>query len=222
MSKDKPLLVSDPLIRPISDGRKTETRRLIGLELVNELPDAWEFISFENNAAKFKKIDAPETCQMTCRRYGPPGTILWVRENWYVGRGYNDVKPRDIPAGRMVKRGYMGDGPRPDWAGRVRPSMHMPRWLCRYELEVLTIGVERVQSITPEAAEREGVTPGIFRDGPNTERGEFQLEHLTAHPSPASWLDGFKFTWITLNGRDSWALNPWIWVVSFKLKNPIK
>ena len=216
--KNKPLLVSDPLIRPISNGRKTETRRVNGLDWVNELPDEWEFVSLENNAAKFKRVGVPpEICTLSCR-YGPPGTILWVRENWYVGRGYNGVKPRDIPAGRMVKRGYMGDGPRPEWAGRVRPSMHMPRWLCRYELEVLKIGVERVQSITEDGAKREGVQPGIFRDGPNTEKGEFHLEH-NIH---GSHLAGFKFTWMTLNGRQSWDLNPWVWVISFKLKNPIK
>lgn len=203
---DKPLLVSDPLIRPMSTGLKTETRRLNGLDWVNGDPDRWEVVQLEGPNVKFKKIGFPETCHLTCR-YGAKGDTLWVRENWYVGRGYNGLKPSKIPEQPNVRRGYMGDGPRPDWAGKCRPSIHMPRWLCRYNLGIIGLRIERLHTITEEGARREG-----FPDQDIDEFSGFEFPALV-------W---FQNTWVNLNGRESWDLNPWVWVISFKLLKPKK
>lgn len=198
---NRPLLVSDPLVRPISSGRKTETRRLNGLDWVNELPDIWEFVSQADGVFKFQQKDQRTTIHIPSR-YGVPGDTLWVRENWYVGRGYNGLKPVKIPEQDYVKRGYMGDGPRPDWAGKVRPSIHMPRWLCRYNLEVKLVRVERLHNITEDAAWREGF--------PKEDYDEFSGFEFPAR----TW---YMNTWINLNGQESWDANPWVWVIIFLL-----
>lgn len=48
------LIISGALIVPTLDGRKTQTRRLPGLERVNEAPDEWGFLTFgrENKNGK--------------------------------------------------------------------------------------------------------------------------------------------------------------------------
>lgn len=201
---EKPLLVSGPLINPVKKRRKTETRRLRGLDKFNQNPDGWHCYPpgsgfpecdekgrllwyFTQDHVNWEKVTSP---------YGEIGDTLWVRENWYVGAGYDDVKPIQLPRAKNVKRGYMADGEKPEWAGKTRPSIHMPRWLSRIELEIEDIRLERLHDITEESARREGVTV------------------------VGSAVISFNTLWQSLNGPDNWALNPWIWVIKFTLKTP--
>ncbi len=213
---DRPLIISASLIPPTRQGVKTCTRRLNGLEVFNKEPNEWKFTALGSDEitrkplAYFVKLGRYTTVKCP---YGNIGDVLFVRENWYVGKGYDDIKPIDIPQLEHVKRGYPADGPKPGWAGRTRPSIHIPKWLSRIRLEITHITVERLHDITEKDAEAEGVERGIFREGPNTEKGEFHLEHN----NHATHRDGFKFIWMQLNGRDSWNLNPHVWVIKFKL-----
>ncbi len=206
MAKDKPLLVSGPLIQPVRTGSKTETRRLNGLDWLNELPDSWEFVGLNGKTASFEKYEGKLTVHVNCP-YGEPGATIWVRENWFVHRKHNDVKALDIIKETPgVILNYAADyihAPRPEWAGRIRPSIHMPKWVCRLFLEVVSVKVERLHAITEADAMAEGFPVESLIEG-----SEYEL--------PATkW---FRMTWIMLNGLESWELNPWVWVVSFKLK----
>jgi hypothetical protein len=209
---DKSILVSGPLVKPIQIGLKTETRRTSGLDLVNENPDDWTVVkeNHEDDFFFFSKSEEDLMHRIKCP-YGEPGDLLWVRENCYFGKGYDGVPPREIP--QFVKFGYAADGPKPDWAGKTRPSIHMPRWVSRISLKLLSVNVERVQDITEVAARLEGVKRGIFLMGTNTEKAEFGLE-LNYH---GSYRDGFRFTICKLNGLEIWDHNYWVWVLKFKL-----
>src|SRR4051812_17105212 len=98
---DRPLLVSAPLVHPIRDEIKTLTSRLQGLELINEQPGKYELLGTGVNtiekcfSATFEGPDGQEI-DILCP-YGQPGDRLWVRENWYVGKGYDGLKPIDLP-----------------------------------------------------------------------------------------------------------------------------
>jgi hypothetical protein len=70
----------------------------------------------------------------------------------------------------------------------------MPRWASRITLEITGVRVERLQGITSEDAKAEGFAAG--------ER--------------ASETDAFHNTWEEIYGPESWAANPWVWVVEFK------
>lgn len=210
--------VTPELIHPIKKGHKTCTSRLAGLDEINKQPDRWKFVDFSGidhcgrSVAIFR--DGPAYWKAACP-YGATGSHIWVRENWYVGKGYDGLKAVLLPTPGMVgiKIGYIADGKKPEWAGKTRPSIFMPRWASRVDLTVTGIQAKRVQDITEDECSREGVERGIFREGPNTEAGEFQLEHN----NHATYRDGFKFIFSQINGYETWKQNPWVWLVSFKL-----
>lgn len=106
MIKEIPLLYSTPMVIATMEGRKTNTRRTIGLDAVNENPNDWEFVRFEDNAkgglnAVFKHKDSVLHTSIPCR-YGRQGSLLWVRENFRV----NSWVPDD---GELTFR-YEADG----------------------------------------------------------------------------------------------------------------
>jgi hypothetical protein len=79
--------------------------------------------------------------------------------------------------------------------GHWCPSIHMPRWASRLNLEVEAVRVERLQAITEEDARAEGATP--------------RCPEETAR-------DAFMALWDRINGkRAPWSANPWVWVVTF-------
>ena len=99
-----------------------------------------------------------------------------------------------------------------------RPSIHMPRWASRITLEVTGVRVERLQDISEADARAEGaqVVPFYPDDG-------FPLSDGWTHVGDdgkcvlyTSARDSFRALWESINGADSWASNPWVWVVSFK------
>ncbi|HCL4096733.1 hypothetical protein ACM7PB_15845 [Pseudomonas aeruginosa] len=225
--KERPILFSRPMVRAILEGRKTVTRRVMKPQ-----PD---FLgSMVDPNTPFKTLDAGLHARITCP-YGEPGDRLWVRETWHVGKPHDKTAPADIlapllaegrgitvlytaggwqsvgPAGREEPI-YPDDQPLPDWAGKGRPSIHMPRWACRILLEITAVRVERLQDISEEQALAEGV------------RGEPCDHARQACADIGCWGDtakgAFGFLWESLNGEGSWAENPWVWVVEFKRVTP--
>ncbi|WP_089030105.1 hypothetical protein [Pseudomonas aeruginosa] len=212
--KERPILFTGPMVRAILEGRKTVTRRV-----VKPQPD---FLgSMVDPNTPFKTLDAGLHARITCP-YGEPGDRLWVRETWHVGKPHDKTAPADIlapllaegrgitvlytaggwqsvgPAGREEPI-YPDDQPLPDWAGKGRPSIHMPRWACRILLEITAVRVERLQDISDPGALAEGVS------------------HSEMH-SGDSLVDVFARLWESTGG--DWAANPWVWVVEFKRVTP--
>lgn len=182
---------------------------------INDDPNYWELDDVTADIYTFKHKTKLGRV-FIASPYGMAGDCLWIRENWFVGKVYDRISPAILPnnkvPGHEIKRGYNADGPKPDWAGKTRPSIHMPRWLSRISVELTGVTVERLHDITEGGAKREGVKAGKFITGPG--QHEYQLE-LNPH---GSYIDGFRFTWCELNGMASWDANPWVWVLSFKLK----
>ena len=70
-------------------------------------------------------------------------------------------------------------------------------------LEVVDVRVERLQDITEEDAEAEGVTAAPFCKAGRSAG----LEHI----------ESFELLWDSINGeRAPWASNPWVWRVEFE------
>jgi len=79
--RELPILFPGGMIPAILDGRKTQTRRTDGLELVNQEPDAWTYLGFEDGMAWFKPPFGTGAPIGIRPRY-QVGDHLWGRETW--------------------------------------------------------------------------------------------------------------------------------------------
>lgn len=108
---------------------------------------------------------------------------LWVRETWQSLVEHDGLSPSEIPEGSDIQYPATYDG----WVSKLRPSIHMPRWASRIELEVSGVRVERLQDITEQDARAEGVES----------RAEFEA------------------LWGQIHGGEAWGANPWVWAYTF-------
>lgn len=200
---ERPILFSGEMVRAILDGRKTVTRRAIKLPrardsfvLVEHGAGWWPYQSDDGESHVCSDgMERPYNCP-----YGSPGDQLWVRETCFIngpGKGSEVI--------------YKAD-PLPNWEGeetdiRWRPSIHMPRWASRIQLEITAVRVERLHQISQKSALDEGC--GV-PDLPSDLTGLFG-------ESPADERTAFAILWSRINGQGSWAANPWVWVVEFKV-----
>lgn len=193
--KERPILFKGPMVTAILSGIKDRTRRLTGLENVNKNPSAWEFVAMftgEDDGcyyAGFKLKDSRDTWMQVKSQYGAPGDILWVRENW----AYIDDE------GIFIQ--YQADGKPLKKDIRWHPSIHMCRYMSRITLKIKNITIERLQDISEEDTEKEGV--------------EF-LRHIPDADETLSAKQLFKCLWCSINGEDSWNSNPYVFVIEFE------
>jgi hypothetical protein len=129
--------------------------------------------------------------------YGQPGDVLWVKETW---------RPCST-GGAWYRATRLGDDPGP-W----RPSIYMPRWASRITLRLTSVRVERLQAISEEDANAEGVDE---LDGWMDEaRLVAASVRLRAPMEDArTW---FAALWESIHGEFAWDANPWVWVLGFK------
>lgn len=228
--KERPILFSAPMVRPILEGRKTQTRRVVKLKGNDGLQSdqsAWRFCEFHGDKAVWQHhADIQRVITEICP-YGKPGDRLWVREAWayYGGSEYLYQKEKRSTAFRATwdidQYGWadaMGRGVPPIGyipGGKWRPSIHMPRWASRITLEITDVRVQRLQEISEEDAISEGCkaepipAPDTLSD-PN-------------HRALAAAMEGGQFTakldflmlWDSLNGNGASFANPWVWAITF-------
>lgn len=77
---------------------------------------------------------------------------------------------------------------------KYRPSIHMPRRFSRITLEVTEVRVQRLQDISTSDCWAEGIPSSPDVDP----------------------VHEYRDLWESINGKDSWAANPWVWAVSFR------
>jgi hypothetical protein len=132
-------------------------------------------------------IDSPNHYQIHCP-YGGCSDRLWVRETF-----------QEIPddGGTYVYRATD-----PDWEDSTdwkwKPSIFMPRKASRITLEIVSVRVERLQEISGADCISEGT--------------EYFVQEGTTMDAKLA----YRLLWESINGKGSWARNPWVWVICFK------
>ena len=192
---ERPILFSGPMVRATLAGKKTQTRRIVNHAHVADadtwMTDElgwWEFGVFGEGGV------VAHGDVVRCP-YGARGGHLWVRETWSAERIGADVL--------VAYRASCADDGTFDYVApdgsvanlqvvRWKPSIFMPRAASRLTLEVTGVRVERLQAISDGDIEAEGFEGTV---------------------------EAFANGWDTINGkRAAWKMNPWVWVVEFKVK----
>ena len=189
--KEVPMLFSTPMMLANLAGAKDVTRRIM------KNPD-WLGCTTG---------DCPHNTQAECDaamaqhcRY-KAGDVLWARETFTVCDGHDPLQgehdadivvyraggsmafERDThkclgPAafGEQEAKVY-GDG----W----HPSIHMPRWACRFTAKIVSVRAERLHDITEDDAIREGLTVAGCEEVFRQAAGKTEMRH-------GRWLETSK------------------------------
>lgn len=215
---ERPMLFSAPMVRAILAGEKTQTRRVIKPQPPDTHPHPG-FTLFstcaKDEGAFCWRSSKSSTATVGHRAHCPYGRVgdrLWVRETFHLCphcervTSYRAGGWREAPSGAPDDGGDRCDTDDQPLSPKCaahgwKPSIHMPRWASRITLEVTGVRVERVQNISEADARAEGAASMLVPDDDFPQRS-YQL--------------GFKALWARINGAESWAANPWVWIVEFK------
>lgn len=122
---------------------------------------------------------------------------------------------------------------------RWRPSIFMPRWASRIDLEITDIRVERVQDISPYDALREGIVlpvsagcdvhppPPEWEEWDEKRRDEWcemqgRATYFARCADADDHVTAFHELWDSLHAKRGygWDANPWVWSITFKRIKP--
>jgi len=225
----KPILFSTEMIKSILSGKKTQTRRLTNLDEVNSYHHHWEIFPTYKLAYKIHdcmdgvcatftpthfehgKVTQDESVRAKFP-YGDIGTFLWVREAYakdYFETGKHGYKAdyTDLSAEYVSK---------PKW----KPSIHMPKTATRILLEIENIRIARLQDINNDDAFAEGIDWKIKYPDEAPDSKFYRDYERSINSYSAGILfqakHSFFSLWKSINGRDSFQQNPFVWVIEFK------
>jgi hypothetical protein len=230
--KEHPILFSGPMVKAILEGKKIQTRRTKKLEKINKNPDDWFtnkehlFFGKDQDACYWKNLKTEDSFLVKCP-YGKIGERLWVRETFAVQHEFDPYKPSEIPK----EKARLHFEATEDLGGLIkRPSLFMPRSASRITLEITNIRVEQLQEISEEDSKLEGaIKQDLITRGEMLEEAiicmvnkiEVKDDHYDKFIEKRDRLNGtfkkgFSILWEQINGKGSWKLNPWVWVLEFK------
>lgn len=196
--KERPIIFSAPMVRAILEGRKTQTRRVVKWPIKGGSPKPLIDVQPCLTAGMWKGGDGDGWNAFECP-YGKVGDRLWVREAWaWPGEEYVLFKATH----EHIQREMQSDPNNPQFTWKS--PLFLPRWASRILLEIVSVRVERVQSISEEDAIAEGVDSVTMADVPRQATMTRRCD--------------YRQLWDKINSKrgHSWDSNPWVWCVSFK------
>lgn len=205
----KPILFNTQMVQAILEDRKTTTRRII------KVNNSFDFIGCSSedgcgfNRAAFGKgsFDKLLDAEIKERAKAPymPGDILYVRETWLkADDGKYYFRANETPVSREA---------RGDFGYKWHPSLHMPKEAARIFLEVTSVKVQRLQSITHK---------DVIYEGTPYDEEMFKFNICLGQDKAEFFLkSNFKDLWdSTVNKKEidkyGWNANPWVWVIEFE------
>lgn len=219
--KELPIAFSGPMVRALLAGTKTQTRRELhpqpSAEFMPRVGNYYRTVVdkrtgevFPEAFARFGASDESE--DYPCP-YGRPGDRLWVREDHCV-IGHGSVGPSlaikycadgAVKHCNVTPREYALFRARKSAPGSVVRGRFTYRSIARLVLEVVSVRVERLNAISEGDARAEG--------------GPAILGYIDEQKQKHGWMsyrEWYQSLWESINGPGSWALNPWVWVISFR------
>lgn len=223
--KERGMIFNGEMTRAILDGRKTQTRRIMKVQPKPCNHENWPDYSPDPQWKSYPSGWCCAVCNngttidhrhhakgITCP-YGTVGDRIWVRETFRVHSRATDVATLVYKASErnswteQTRRVPVAVCNKPATPEKWTPSLHMPRWASRILLEITDVRVERLNSISQEDAQAEGVELTGWR--PTYSDPDSGGEVMTPY-------DNFAELWSSIYGDESWQANPWVWVIEFK------
>lgn len=96
------------------------------------------------------------------------------------------------------------------------PSIHMPKWASRITLEVARVWVERVQEISHDDAELEGIDIHDVIGLNGVVEQVYTVGDLSESNPECVFRDLWDSIYSTKPGK-AWADNPWVWCCEFEV-----
>ncbi|MEY7580287.1 hypothetical protein AB9D14_10180 [Klebsiella quasipneumoniae] len=244
--KERGMIFNGEMVRALLDGRKTQTRRPIKWKQTR-----FTEIGEREDGSKWPwSEDAEHACDFwhPCP-FGAVGDRIWVRETWGVVSHELDENGRiqpwkpdrpatvihEMPFGNGYYSGhaiYAADGDftwgdddgYEDGRSCWKPSIHMPRAASRILLEITDVRVERLNAISEEDAQREGVHTEVWDQtvvarnyAARDEFFQFWSEDMPHYVEMNQlYRSSFRSLWESIYGAEKWQANPWVWVIEFK------
>ncbi|CAM7655757.1 hypothetical protein [Klebsiella quasipneumoniae] len=228
--KERGMIFNAEMVRAILDGRKTQTRRIMKPQ-PEPCPRGGHW--WPSNVFKIM-LHVEDEMQNgkggwgglvgdACP-FGDVGDRIWVRETFQGPLVHEELfeeysaYPEKFETPEYCE--YAADGGvRPEYCDLDdnlrhgwRPSIHMPRWASRILLEITNVRVERLNAISEEDAEAEGIDMEALYDSQDCY--DCIADHnMTGRPTVTG---AFKYLWESIYGAENWLANPWVWVIEFK------
>lgn len=195
-------MLNTEMVKATLAGGKTCTRRVIK-DTVKENQEI-----NKNGKGEFELYDITSRCSIPKGKiYKPPyqpGDILYVRETWSEWTDGYIYKAWNSPFPQVGKSSVM----------KWKPSIHMPKEAARIWLKVTDVRVERLQKMTDEDCEKEGLENAC-------KKCESHLFNCDICMNNDGIKEEFKELWdSTIKKADidkyGWSANPWVWVIEFE------
>lgn len=212
--KTSPILYSTLMVQALLAGTKNQTRRTIDID-----PERYSFKTLQNThrlwdssreenpgiiATHAVFVDGDNNELLKKCKYSV-GDVMWVRESF---------AQKKCPISGQEQ--YSGPGEyryKSDWTDigvywKWKPSIHMPKSAARLFYKITNIRVERLHDISAEDAVAEGIIV--------IEPDEAYYDYEGCPGSFAGPRGSYFSLWTSINGRDSFNANPYVWVYDFE------
>ena len=222
----KPILLNTEMVKAVEIEAKRVTRRVVKIQPKED----GKFERMDNGNFQFKVEPYGSIYDYEIKPPYQIGDILYVRETWceydadHVVDGQKYAYRADATLVSEETRKKLGY--------KWKPSIHMPKKAARFFLRVTGVRVERLQDITDEAAQDEGMPgplnypineiycPKCHGQGMRVYYGTFGYADYEC-PDCDTTVKRFANLWNrTVKKSDlelyGWQANPWVWVISFE------
>lgn len=213
--KERGMIFNGEMVRAILDGRKTQTRRIMKNQPAGDYPETPALIRNVGTGFQWHGLYG-ESSIFNCP-LGSIGERIWVRETFRVHSRATDVATLVYRASvrnswtEQTHRVPVAVCNKPATPEKWTPSIHMPRWASRLLLEITDVRVERLHNIS----ERDALREGLFQL-PASGRYCLQPGMQYFGMASRSAKEVYSWLWASIYGEESWAANPWVWVIEFK------
>lgn len=215
--KERPILFSGEMVDAIRRGDKSQTRRLVKPQPIDEFVSPITCEWYHQT-----KIDrygeeypgervfgfANDVDGRVCP-HGAPGDRLWIKETFQLHTTGAGIRITYKAGGEDIFVDPPEYGDIPD-DNNWRPSIFMFRWASRITLEITGVRVERLQDITEADAIAEGIRKRTCG------RDLFCYEYDPNEDAYDTAVEAYKHLWESINGPGSWARNDWVWRIEFR------